>query len=158
MTTSVEQLMREAIEDSRQWKSQGFGGPFGALVVKDTEIIARGFNLVVNNHDPTAHAEIIAIRNACRILGSHSLAGCEIFASCEPCPMCMAAIYWARIDRVWFACTHMDASSAGFDDSLIYREIGLPPKARELPMSQILREEALEVLEAWTGSADKIPY
>lgn len=158
MTTSVEQLMREAIADSRQWKSRGYGGPFGALVVKDEEIIARGFNLVVNNHDPTAHAEIIAIRNACKILGTHSLSGCEIFASCEPCPMCMAAIYWARIDRVWFGCTHLDASSAGFDDSLIYREIGLPPKARELPMSQILREEALEVLEEWTSSADKIPY
>ena len=158
MTTSNEQLMREAISDSWQWKSLGYGGPFGALVTKDAEIIARGFNQVVKNQDPTAHAEIIAIRNACRILGSHSLAGCEIFASCEPCPMCMAAIYWAKIDRVWFACTHTDASSAGFNDSLIYREIGLPPKARELPMSQILREEALVVLEAWTSSADKTPY
>ena len=150
--------MREAIEDSRQWKSLGYGGPFGALVVRDSEIIARGFNQVVKNNDPTAHAEVLAIRNACRILGTHSLAGCEIFASCEPCPMCMAAIYWARIDRVWFACTHLDASSAGFDDSLIYREISLPPKTRELPMSQLLREEALEVLEAWARSEDKIIY
>jgi len=151
--------MREAIRLSREMMQQGQGGPFGAVIVQDGRILSRGWNSVTSQNDPTAHAEITAIREACRVLGTFRLAGCELYASCEPCPMCLGAAYWARLDRVVFAATRTDAAAVGFDDDLIYRELLLPPGRRaHLPMAQMLREEALEALEAWRRSDQKVEY
>jgi guanine deaminase len=150
--------MREAVRLSREGMADGRGGPFGAVVVRDGEIISRGANRVVRSHDPTAHAEVVAIRGACEALGTHVLEGCEIYSSCEPCPMCMAAIYWSRIERVWYAGTHADATDAGFDDSLIYEQIKLPVEARSLPMIQRMRDAALEVFDEWKRSPVKVHY
>lgn len=136
----------------------GGGGPFGAVVVRDGVMIGRGVNRVTCTHDPTAHAEVVAIREACARLGTHRLDGCEIFASCEPCPMCLAAIYWARVDRLHFAATRADAASAGFDDDHIYREIALPANRRSLPTVQSLREAALVAFDAWRATPNKTPY
>ena len=134
------------------------GGPFGAVITKDGSIIAEGVNRVTAANDPTAHAEVVAIRSACTKTGTFELPGCEIYASCEPCPMCLAAIYWARITRIYFAGTAADASKIGFDDSLIYREVALPPSERAIPMVQMMRKQALSVFRAWESKPDKIGY
>ena len=134
------------------------GGPFAALVVKDGIVIATGANQVTRANDPTAHAEIVAIREACRVLGDFQLSGCEIYTSCEPCPMCLGAIYWARPERVFFAATHQDAAAAGFDDSFIYRQIALPYSERSIPMLHITDEYARQPFEEWSGKPDKTEY
>jgi len=150
--------MAEAIELALRNVREDEGGPFGALVVRGEEVIARGANHVVATHDPTAHAEIVAIRAACRALGSFQLDGCEIYSSCEPCPMCLAAIYWARPARLFFAATKEDAAAVGFDDSFIYAEIAKPLDGRELPVRQLMREEAKRAFDAWSRSSGKIRY
>jgi len=150
--------MARAIQLSIDNVRTGRGGPFGAVVAKDGEIIAEGANCVTATNDPTAHAEIIAIREACKKLGAFELIGCEIYTSCEPCPMCLGAIYWARLSRVYFANAAADASRIGFDDSLIYREIPLPLAQRAIPMTQMMREQALEAFQAWQEKANKIVY
>jgi guanine deaminase len=134
------------------------GGPFGALIVKDGKVLSEAANRVALTNDPTAHAEMIAIREACRKLGNFHLADCELYSSCEPCPMCLGAIYWARPGRVYFACTAADAAKAGFDDSLIYQEIRSPHVHRRIPMTQLMREESLAAFRAWEQKADKTNY
>jgi len=134
------------------------GGPFGALIVKGDQIIATGTNLVTIQNDPTAHAEIIAIRRACEILGSFQLDGCEIYASCEPCPMCLGAIYWARPSVVYFAATNTDAARAGFDDAYIYQELARPYQARALKTIQVAHERANESFDLWKRTAERIEY
>lgn len=151
-------FMQEAIQLALENIRNGRGGPFAALVVKDGTIIARGTNLVTSTNDPTAHAEIVAIREACRVLGSFQLTGCELYTTCEPCPMCMGAIYWARPARVYYASTRDDAARAGFDDSLIYEEIGRAVTERRIPMIQLMRDEALVAFIEWEKKTDKIPY
>lgn len=156
--TDAERFMREAIALSLANVRAGSGGPFGAVVVRDGEIVGRGANRVTAVHDPTAHAEIEAVRDACRRLATHRLDGCEIYSSCEPCPMCLGAIYWARLSRLYFAATRQDASVAGFDDESFYREVQLPLADRSLPAAQLLRALALEAFTAWQSRPDKIPY
>ena len=151
-------FMRTAIRLGLENVSGGRGGPFAALVVKDGEIIARGTNLVTSTNDPTAHAEVTAIREACRLLGSFQLPGCDIYTTCEPCPMCMGAIYWARPARVFYAATREDAASAGFDDSFIYSELAKHPEARRIPVLPLLRAESLALFEAWNKLQTKVPY
>lgn len=151
-------LLREAIRLSRTRMNQGRGGPFGAVVARDGVIVARGWNAVTTALDPTAHAEVVAIRRACRRLGRFALDGCVLYASCEPCPMCLAAAYWARVDRLVFGATREDAARAGFDDAAIYREVGLQPDARALPAARLLGEEAAVVLEEWLAKPDRVPY
>ena len=152
------ELMRRAIALARQGAEAGLGGPFGALVVRNGEVLASGQNLVTSSADPTAHAEVVAIRAACKRLGTHVLAGCEIYASCEPCPMCLGAIHWARIERVWFGATRADAAAIGFDDELLYAELARPLPERALPASSLLRDEALESMRAWLRKPDRLPY
>jgi tRNA(Arg) A34 adenosine deaminase TadA len=153
-----EQFMREAIRISVEKMRDGLGGPFGAVVVKEDRIIARGWNQVTSAKDPTAHAEIVAMREACRQLGDFRLPGCELYSSCEPCPMCLGAIYWARLDRLYFAATRQDAAEAGFDDEWLYREIALPVVQRRLPTTQLLREAALDAFAQWKAKPNRIPY
>ena len=136
----------------------GSGGPFGAVVVLKGDIIAEGVNQVTSRNDPTAHAEVLAIRQACAKLGTFELAGCELYTSCEPCPMCLGAIYWARLERVYYANTAADAAAIGFDDSLIYTELNAPHAERSIPAVQMMREEALAAFRAWAEKPDKIPY
>lgn len=155
---SALRFMRRAIDLSRVHMEAGEGGPFGAVIVRGDEILGEGWNQVTTSHDPTAHAEVMAIRRACERLGTHQLRGCEIYTSCEPCPMCLAAIYWARLDRVWYANGRADAAAIRFDDDWLYRELALPLDARSLPAFQLLREEALPVFHAWDAKTDKIPY
>jgi len=150
--------MQEAIALSLKSVRSGKGGPFGAVVVKDGEIIASGHNQVTSTNDPTAHAEVVAIREACKVLRSFQLTGCELYTSCEPCPMCMGAIYWARPDRVYYANTKADAAKIGFDDQFIYDELDLLISKRQLPITQIMRDEALIVFQEWTDKADKVEY
>ncbi len=150
--------MKEAIELSRKNIREGLGGPFAAVVVREDKIIARGTNLVTSSNDPTAHAEVVAIREACRVLGSFQLPGCELYTSCEPCPMCLGAIYWARPDRVYYANTHLDAAKIGFDDLFIYKEIALPISDRKIPMDQFMRDEAFVAFEEWQKMQSKIHY
>ena len=149
--------MREAIKLSAESVRSG-GGPFGAVIVRNGEIIARGENRVTVCNDPTAHAEVSAIREAAARLGTYDLSGCEIYSSCEPCPMCLGAIYWARLDRLYYAGTRADAANVGFDDAHIYEELPLDPSQRELPTESLLREEAQQVFEAWAEKADKKEY
>jgi tRNA(Arg) A34 adenosine deaminase TadA len=151
-------FMSRAIQLSIENVLSGRGGPFGAVVVKDDEIIAEGTNQVTSRNDPTAHAEVLAIRDACKKLGVFDLEGCEIYASCEPCPMCLGAIYWARLSRVYFANADADASKIGFDDSLIYRELAQPHSQRKIPMIQMMRDEALAAFRAWENKPNKIAY
>jgi tRNA(Arg) A34 adenosine deaminase TadA len=151
-------FMARAIELSIQNVRSQQGGPFGAVVVKDDQIIAEGANCVTSTNDPTAHAEIVAIRRACSRLGFFELVGCELFSSCEPCPMCLGAIYWARPARVYFGSNAADASKAGFDDSLIYQEICQPHSQRKIPMSQLMRDEALEAFRVWDKQLNKRSY
>ena len=158
MTASDELFLRQAIELSRVHMLAGHGGPFGAVIVKDGSVIAEGWNQVTTLNDPTAHAEVVAIRAAATRLQNFSLAGCVLYTSCEPCPMCLAATYWARLDRVLFAAGRADAAAIGFDDDFLYREIPLPVEARSLPIEQALRAEANAVFQAWSAKPDKIPY
>jgi guanine deaminase len=151
-------FLREAIRLSIEKSEAGEGGPFGAVIVCNGEIVGRGWNRVTSANDPTAHAEVTAIRDACRRLHRFSLAGCEIYTSCEPCPMCLAAIYWARLDRVYYAATREDASAAGFDDSLIYKELAMPMADRSIPMEQSLHDEAREAFRHWLLKADRTGY
>lgn len=151
-------LMRRAIELSRLKMQAGEGGPFGALVARDGKIIAEGWNRVLGTNDPTAHAEIVAIRDACARLGTFDLTGCEIYTTCEPCPMCLAAILWARIGRMYYANTRNDAASIGFDDEAFYREVALPLHGRALPAERLLPEEAKAVFREWLAKPDRVPY
>lgn len=150
--------MARAIELSLDNVRSGNGGPFAAVIVKNGVIIAEGTNQVTTLNDPTAHAEIIAIREACKKLGNFELNNCELYASCEPCPMCLGAIYWARPARVYFANTAEDAANIGFDDSFVYREIAKHFSQRQIPMIQLMREQALEAFQAWRDKPNKIPY
>lgn len=151
-------FMRVAIRISIDMMRCGKGGPFGAVIVKGSKIVGRGCNEVTSSRDPTAHAEIVAIRDACHRLTTFVLEGCELYTSCEPCPMCLSAIYWARIPRVFYANTRKDAAKIAFDDDFIYREVALPIHKRSLKMKQILRDEALRAFIEWDKKADKIPY
>jgi guanine deaminase len=151
-------FMARAIQLSIENVRSGRGGPFGAVVVLGGKIIAEGVNCVTATNDPTAHAEVVAIREACKKLGTFELKDCELYASCEPCPMCLGAIYWARPARVYFGSAAADASSAGFDDSFIYREIERPHSQRKIPMIQMMREEALEAFRAWQREPNKTLY
>ena len=152
-----EAFMRKAIELSIENVKNG-GGPFGAVIVRGDEIIATGVNRVTANNDPTAHAEVSAIRAACEKLGTFNLEGCEIYTSCEPCPMCLGAIYWAHLDKMYYGNTKHDAAEIGFDDSFIYEEIALTPEHRRLASCRLLGEEALKAFRLWTDKADKIEY
>lgn len=151
-------FLRQAIQLAKEHSVAGKGGPFGAVVVRNGEVVGQGFNQVVQNQDPTAHAEVLAIRNAARRLGTHVLDDCTIYCSCEPCPMCLSAIYWARIPRVVFASAGEDAKAAGFDDSLITHELSLPWEDRALQGNQALREEGQRVLEEWARDPDRLEY
>ncbi len=151
-------FMREAIKLAVENVERGKGGPFGAVIVKDGKIIASGVNQVTSLHDPTAHAEVVAIRMACATLNTFQLVGCKIYASCEPCPMCLAAIYWAKLDELYFANTKEDAGMVNFNDEFIYEEINRPISERKLPSSQLLREEGLEAFKKWVNSSSKIEY
>jgi tRNA(Arg) A34 adenosine deaminase TadA len=150
--------MRAAIRLSHQMMRRGKGGPFGAVVVRDGKIIGRGFNLVTSTNDPTAHAEIVAIRDACKRIRNFQLEECDLYTSCEPCPMCLSAIYWARLRKVYYANTRKDAARIAFDDDFIYREVALPIRKRAIRMEQLLRKEALTVFQEWKNKADKTPY
>jgi guanine deaminase len=153
-----QEFMREAIRLSIQMMRRGKGGPFGAIVVRGNKIVGRGCNQVTSSNDPTAHAEIVAIRDACSRLKTFSLHDCDLYTSCEPCPMCLSALYWARIRSVFYGNTRKDAAEIAFDDAKIYHEVGLPIRKRELVMKQLLRKEALVAFEEWENKADKIPY
>jgi tRNA(Arg) A34 adenosine deaminase TadA len=155
---SEKTFMQRALALALENVQSGCGGPFAALVVRNGEIIAEATNGVTSTNDPTAHAEMVAIRESCKKLGTFQLAGCEIYASCEPCPMCLGAIYWSRLHRVYFAATAADAANAGFDDSFIYQEISKPHAQRKIPMVQLMREEALNPFRAWEQKPDKISY
>lgn len=157
MTIDSKDFMAEAIRLSIE-SAQFGGGPFGAVIVCDGRIIGRGANQVTPSNDPTAHAEIVAIRAACRALGTFQLTGCELYASCEPCPMCLAAAYWARVDRIWFANTRQDAAGVGFDDEFLYEELMRSQDERRIPISQLMRDEAQAAFEAWKSKADRIEY
>ena len=153
-----ERFMQNAIDLALQQIRDGRGGPFGAVIVKDGQVLSWGANAVTSANDPTAHAEIVAIREACRVLGTFQLGGCELYTSCEPCPMCLSAIYWARIDRIYFAATRQDAAAAGFDDEFLYQELPRPVGERRLPTRQLLRDQACKVFAEWQAKPDKIPY
>ena len=150
--------MARAVQLSIENVRSGRGGPFGAVIVRDGAILSESANQVTLINDPTAHAEMMAIRNACKKLGAFDLHGCDIYTSCEPCPMCLGAIYWARLSNIYFANSAADASSFGFDDSMIYREFANPPERRKITMVQMMREEALEAFRAWEASPNKIAY
>ena len=156
--TREENFMQQAIALSQHGMMNNEGGPFGCVIVKDDVIIGRGNNKVICTKDPTAHAEITAIRDACKNLGSYQLDGCEIYTSCEPCPMCLGAIYWARPKVVYYANNRQDAANIGFDDSMIYEEIKLEITDRKIPAICLGRNEALKIFEAWTDKADKNVY
>lgn len=158
MSKEVSEFMLEAIRLSISNVEEGKGGPFGAVVVKDGKIIATGVNQVTTTNDPTAHAEVVAIRNACKVLNSFQLDGCEIYTSCEPCPMCLGAIYWARPDKLFYANTKEDATAINFDDQFIYEEIARPIGSRKLSTQQVLRDEALKAFEKWAMSTIKTEY
>ncbi len=151
-------FMRRAIEISRTKMHAGEGGPFGAVVVHNGVIVGEGWNRVIGTHDPTAHAEIVAIRDACARLGTYRLAGAEIYASCEPCPMCLTAVLWARLDRLYYGNARTDAAAIGFDDAVFYDEVALPPDKRALPTERLLAEEARRVFAEWQAKPDKVRY
>lgn len=153
-----EALLKIAIELSRKHMQAGEGGPFGAVIVQSGQIISTGWNRVTSTNDPTAHAEIVAIREATAKLGHFSLPNCTLYTSCEPCPMCLAAAYWARVDRIVYAATRDDAAAGGFDDEFLYRELRLPIDERTLPMQQLLRDEAAAVFQEWCTKPDKVAY
>lgn len=150
--------MKQAIELALSNVTKTKGGPFGAVVVKDGVVIGQGANLVTDTNDPTAHAEIVAIRDAAHNIGSFNLQGCEIYASCEPCPMCLGAVYWAKIDKLYYAATKDDAAKANFADSIIYEEFSLPKDKRSISSLQLMREDAIKVFEEWNKSENKIEF
>ncbi len=152
------EFMRRAIALALENVRSGRGGPFAALVAKDGRVIAEGANSVTSTNDPTAHAEIVAIREACRVLRNFQLAECDLYTTCEPCPMCLGAIYWARPARVFYAGLAADAADAGFDDAFIYDELKVAPEERRIPMLQCMREESLAVFSAWKRQPNKTPY
>lgn len=152
------EFMQRAIELARSGMESGAGGPFGAVVVKNNEIIAEGWNKVTSSNDPTAHAEVTAIRAACKKLGSFQLDDCVIYTSCEPCPMCLGAIYWARPKKVYYGCNKQDAAGIAFDDQFIYDEIETPINQRQIPFQQVAQADALEVFKAWAEKVDKTEY
>ena len=158
MNTNKDDFMAEAIQIAVESVKSGKGGPFGVVIVKDDKIIARGTNQVTSTNDPTAHAEVVAIRNACRELKDFQLEDCEIFTSCEPCPMCLGAIYWARPKKLYFAATKDDAAKAGFDDLFIYKEIDMPYEKRSIPFEHLAHKETQAPFKAWEGFEDKIEY
>ncbi len=158
MTEADKQYMTRAIELARAGMDAGVGGPFGAVVVKNGEIIGEGNNRVTSTNDPTAHAEVVAIRAACERLNTFQLDGCEIYTSCEPCPMCLGAIYWARPRQVFFACTREDAASVGFDDDFIYDELAKRNDERERVMINLLRDEGFALFHDWSAKTDKVEY
>ncbi|QHT68362.1 nucleoside deaminase [Rhodocytophaga rosea] len=151
-------FMREAIELSRKGSQSGKGGPFGAVIVKDNQIVGRGYNQVTSAYDPTAHAEIVAIRDACQNLNTFHLEDCILFTSCEPCPMCLGAIYWAQIKHIYYANTRKDAAAIGFNDDFIYQEFNVPIENRKIPTEPFLREEANLVFQHWQDKDDRINY
>ncbi|WP_026953387.1 nucleoside deaminase [Algoriphagus mannitolivorans] len=158
MDDSQRLFMREAIRLAKEGVVSGNGGPFGCVIVKDGQIIGKGSNMVLKTNDPTAHAEVVAIRDACKNLNHFQLEGCEVYTSCEPCPMCLGAIFWARPAKVFYACTKEDAANAGFDDEFIYQEIDVTPANRKIPMNSLLREESLAAFEIWKEKGDKTLY
>lgn len=158
MSKSREEWMKQAIDLAIENVRAGRGGPFAALVVKDSELVSTGVNSVTTSNDPTAHAEIVAIRSACQMLRDFQLHGCELYASCEPCPMCLGAIYWSRPKAYYFACTRTRAAEAGFDDAFIYNQLHLPPDERAIPGRNILAESGSAPFVAWAQSAQKIRY
>lgn len=158
MTMTPEHFMREAIQEAEAGMRAGRGGPFGCVIVRRGEVIARGSNQVTSTNDPTAHAEVTAIRAACQALGTFALPDCELYTSCEPCPMCLAATYWARIPTLFYANTRADAAAIGFDDDFIYQQIPLPPEQRSLQMRPLLRAEAQVAFREWQGKPDKVRY
>ena len=151
------EFMKRAIELSLESVNKG-GGPFGCVIVKDEKIVSEGSNRVTSSKDPTAHGEIVAIREACKKLNNFSLSGCELYSTCEPCPMCLSAIYWARIDKIYYANTRTDAKKIDFDDSLIYSEFQKSIDKRKIPMIQMMRNEALKAFELWDKKTDKVKY
>jgi guanine deaminase len=157
-TMSPENFMREAIREAEAGMRAGRGGPFGCVIVRRGEIVARGHNRVTSTNDPTAHAEITAIREACRTLGTFSLEDCELYTSCEPCPMCLAAVYWARIPQLYYGNTRADAAAVGFDDDFIYQQIPLAAEKRSIAMAPLLRSEAIATFDAWRAKTDKVRY
>ncbi len=150
-------FMTRAIELSIKSVNRGTG-PFGAVIVKDNKVISEGFNIVTSSNDPTSHAEIVAIRNACKSLNNFALNDCDLYTTCEPCPMCLSAIYWARIDKVYYANTRKDAQKIDFSDSMIYEELNKTIKDRKIPMHQMMREEAIKAFELWDKKTDKVKY
>ncbi|MEM7659230.1 MAG: nucleoside deaminase [Bacteroidota bacterium] len=158
MSPQQEAFMKEALRLAEENVGSGVGGPFGCVIVKDGEIIARGQNRVTETIDPTAHAEVVAIREACQHLNSFQLTDCEVYASCEPCPMCLGAIYWARPKAVYFANRRQDAAAIGFDDEFIYKEIELPPNERQIPMIRVDIDQALSAFQMWQEDGDKDLY
>jgi tRNA(Arg) A34 adenosine deaminase TadA len=153
-----EEFMRAALRLAREKMEAGCGGPFGAVIVKDGRIVAEGYNAVTSLNDPTAHAEVQAIRAACAKLGSFQLEDCDVYTSCEPCPMCLGALYWARPRKIYFASRREDAAAAGFDDEFIYQELAKPLDKRGLAMEQVLETEGKKAFEAWKAKADKVLY
>jgi len=151
------EFMKKAIELSIESVNKN-GGPFGSIIVKDNKIIAQGSNKVTSSNDPTAHGEIVAIREACKKLNTFNLVGCELYSTCEPCPMCLSAIYWARIEKIYYANTRDDAKKIDFDDSLIYSEFNKKINERKIPMIQLMRNEALKAFELWNKKTDKVKY
>ena len=158
MAEQHKKFIQAAIDLAREGMHKNEGGPFGAVVVKNGKIIGKGNNQVLANNDPTAHAEVMAIRDACKRLGSFQLDDCIIYTSCEPCPMCLGAIYWARPKQIIFACNREDAAAIDFDDEFIYEEMNLPLTDRKIPIQQVLREEGLKAFEEWTKKLDKTQY
>lgn len=153
-----EYFLRQAIDLAREGMNTGQGGPFGCVVVREGKVVGQGCNRVTSTNDPTAHAEVVAIRDACRNLGTHQLDGCTVYTSCEPCPMCLGAMYWARPARIVFAAQHTDAAQAGFDDSFIYDEIKQPVEQRSIPTQQHLRPEGQAVFAEWVEKQDRVHY
>ena len=151
-------FMHRAIQLARNGMKENHGGPFGCVIVKDGKIIGEGFNRVTSSNDPTAHAEVVAIRNACNHLGTFQLTGCDVYTSCEPCPMCLGAIYWARPDRIYYAANRQDAADAGFDDSFIYDELAVPAPDRSIKSVSIERDKAVKLFEEWIEKDDKLAY
>lgn len=158
MTEEDKKFLRMAIDLSKHGMQHNCGGPFGAVIVKDGEVVGKGFNKVTSTIDPTAHAEVVAIRDACHYLNTFQLTGCTLYSSCEPCPMCLGAIYWARPDRLVFACTKEDAASVGFDDDFIYKEINVDYENRKIKTENLMREEGFEAMKLWLKKTDKTDY
>lgn len=158
MQDKIIEYIKEAVRLSRENVNDGSGGPFGAVIVMDGKIIASGSNKVTSKNDPTAHAEIEAIREACKLLNTFNLTGCEIYSSCEPCPMCLSAIYWARLDKIYFANTKKDAAEINFDDHFIYEEISKPHHKRKIPVVKIDHDDAKKVFDEWVNKEGKIHY